>query len=72
MRDEHTYILIGILVLLVMFILIGCVSTKTHRRELKDERIMALQKARKIAYRQHCTDAVDFISGRIEAEEMKP
>ncbi len=49
----------------------GCVSIGTHKREVREAFIGGMQKARAIAYRQHCEDAVKIINGKIETEEMK-
>lgn len=64
---------LGCLWMLVLIVngLSGCVSLKTHRRALKEARIETYQKARKIAYWQHCNDAVQIISGKIDVEEIK-
>ncbi len=73
MRDEHVLGLIGFLIFVAFCILLmsSCVTLKTHRKQMNEEYVRGLQKARKIAYQHGCEDAVFLISGRINVEEMK-
>jgi hypothetical protein len=49
----------------------GCVSLKTHQRELNESYIRGLQRARRIAADSKCEGAQRLISSRIDLEQMK-
>jgi starvation-inducible outer membrane lipoprotein len=53
-------------------ILNGCVSLPSHQRQVQDAYIRGLQKARKVAYLRHCSDAVEGINKILAREEKHP